>query len=89
MEKLILTSGVTLLKTSCKSELTPVITNASNVSRYDPNTSKNENFYFNLKAVMEKLLGQVKMYSTESGRNNGIDLWKSNAPGLKLLILTA
>jgi uncharacterized protein YegP (UPF0339 family) len=87
--EVILTSEGYSSKTSCKSGINSVITNASNVSRYDLKASKNGKFYFNLKASNGKIIGTSEMYSTESARNNGVDSVKSNAPGAQIVDLTA
>jgi len=87
--EVILTSEGYSSKTSCKSGINSVITNASNDSRFDLKSSKNGKFYFNLKALNGQIIGTSEMYSTESARNNGVDSVKSNAPGTQIVDLTA
>ncbi len=57
-----------------------VRTNAPLDNRYDRLTSANGKFYFNLKAANGQVIGRSEMYEAESGRDNGIESVKKNAP---------
>lgn len=59
--------------------------NAKDDSKYDRRTSSNEKFYFNLKAGNGQVIGTSEMYETSSGRDNGIESVKSNAPGANVV----
>jgi uncharacterized protein YegP (UPF0339 family) len=49
-------------------------------SNYDRKTSSNGKYYFNLKASNGQIIGTSEMYESESGRENGIESVKKNAP---------
>jgi len=55
--------------------------NAPDDKHFDRETSKNGKFYFNLKASNGQVIGKSQMYESESGRDNGIESVKKNAPG--------
>lgn len=54
--------------------------NAPSDSNYDRKTSSNGKSYFNLKASNGQIVGTSEMYESESGRENGIESVKKNAP---------
>ena len=58
-----------------------VKTNAKDDNKYDRLTSSNGKYYFNLKAGNGQVIGKSEMYESASGRDNGIESVKSNAPG--------
>ncbi len=53
---------------------------SSNDSNFDRKTSANGKHYFNLKASNGQIIGTSEMYEAASGRDNGIDSVKKNAP---------
>lgn len=55
--------------------------NAPEDKHYDREKSKNDKFYFNLKASNGQVIGKSQMYESEASRNNGIESVKKNAPG--------
>ncbi|POY37867.1 hypothetical protein C3K47_04875 [Solitalea longa] len=57
-----------------------VKTNATNDDRFDRKTSSNGKYYFNLKAVNGQTIGKSELYESSSGRDNGIESVKKNAP---------
>jgi len=78
--QVILTSEGYLSKASCKNGIESVKNNAPTDSRYDRKVSKNDHYYFNLKAGNGEIIGTSQMYSSTSGRDNGIESVKNNAP---------
>ncbi|PSL43009.1 hypothetical protein CLV51_1093 [Chitinophaga niastensis] len=67
-------------KTACNNGIDSVKTNAPNDSRYEKLTAKNGQYYFNLKATNGQVIGTSEMYEATSGRDNGIESVKKNAP---------
>lgn len=54
--------------------------NAPIDSRYERKMSSNGKYMFNLKAANQQVIGTSEMYETTSGRDNGIESVKTNAP---------
>lgn len=79
--QVILSSEGYTTKTSCQNGIDSVKANAKSDSNYDRRTSSNGKYYFNLKAVNGQIIGTSEMYETSSGRDNGIESVKTNAPG--------
>ncbi len=67
-------------KAACDNGIESVKKNATEDSKYERNTAKNGQFYFNLKAGNGQVIGTSEMYATEDSRDNGIDSVKKNAP---------
>lgn len=78
--QVILTSETYTSKAACLNGVDSVKTNSKQDSNYDRRTSTNNKYYFNLKAGNGQIIGTSEMYETISGRENGIDSVKSNAP---------
>lgn len=78
--QVILTSEGYTSKSACKNGIESVKNNASIDSRYDRRIAKNGEYYFNLKAGNGEIIGTSQMYTTISGRDNGIESVKNNAP---------
>lgn len=76
----ILTSESYSSKAGCENGIASVKTNAPLDDRYDRATAKNGQFYFNLKAANSQIIGTSEMYESASGRDNGIESVKKNAP---------
>lgn len=83
--QVILTSETYTSKAACLNGVDSVKSNARNDSNYDRRTSTNNKYYFNLKAGNGQIIGTSEMYETTSGRENGIDSVKSNAPGASVV----
>lgn len=83
--QVILTSETYTSKAGCLNGVDSVKSNARNDSNYDRRTSTNNKYYFNLKASNGQIIGTSEMYETTSGRENGIDSVKSNAPGASVV----
>lgn len=78
--EVILTSEGYSTKSSCENGIDSVKTNSQDYSKYDKKVSSNNKYYFNLKASNGQIIGTSEMYESSSGRNNGIESVKSNAP---------
>lgn len=77
----ILSSEMYTTKSACNNGIDSVKTNAPNDARYEKLTAKNGKFYFTLKAANGQVIGNSEMYESSSGRDNGIESVKKNAPG--------
>lgn len=67
-------------KQGCQRGIASVKINAPYDSRYNRLTASNGQYYFVLRAANNETLGISEMYSTASGRNNGIEAVKRDAP---------
>jgi uncharacterized protein YegP (UPF0339 family) len=67
-------------KAAAENGIASVKTNAGDDGRYERKTSNKGDFYFNLKAANGQVIGSSEMYQSESGRENGIESVKKNAP---------
>lgn len=77
----ILTSEGYTTKANCNNGIESVKINSQDDSMYERKTSKNGQLYFTLNGTNGEVIGTSEMYDSESGRNNGIDSVKNNAPG--------
>lgn len=82
--QVILSSEGYTTKSSCENGIESVKTNSQNDSRFDRKTSTNDKFYFNLKASNGQIIGTSEMYENASGRDNGIESVKTNAPNAEV-----
>lgn len=64
----------------CEKRIDSVKTNAPIDSRYERLYSANGQYYFNLKAANGEVIGTSETYATSVGRDQGIDLVKTQAP---------
>jgi uncharacterized protein YegP (UPF0339 family) len=78
--QVILTSEGYTTKDGCKGGIQSVKNHAPYDSYYDKRTSTNWKYYFNLKASNGQIIGTSEMYEGSSGRDNGIESVKTNAP---------
>jgi uncharacterized protein YegP (UPF0339 family) len=78
--QVILSSEGYTTRASCENGIDSVKKNAPDDSRYEKKMSSNNKFYFNLKAANGQIIGNSQMYESESGRDNGIESVKNNAP---------
>lgn len=76
----ILTSEGYSTKAAASNGIESVKTNSRDDSRYDKKESSNGKFYFTLKASNGQIIGSSEMYESASGRDNGIESVKTNAP---------
>ncbi|MFD2918113.1 YegP family protein [Terrimonas rubra] len=79
-QKILSSEGYTT-KAACLGGIDSVKANAKDDSRYDKKVSTNQKYYFNLKAANGQIIGTSEIYESSSGRDNGIESVKSNAPG--------
>lgn len=82
--QVILSSEGYATKSSCENGIESVKTNSQNDSRFDRKSSTNDKFYFNLKASNGQIIGTSEMYENASGRDNGIESVKTNAPNAEV-----
>lgn len=66
-------------KSACSNGIESVKTNSQDDSRYEKKESKNDKYYFTLKAGNGQIIGSSEMYESASGRDNGIESVKTNA----------
>ena len=78
--QIILTSEGYTTRAACDNGIESVRKNSEDDSKYERKTAANGKFYFNLKAGNGQIIGSSQMYEAESGRENGIDSVKTNAP---------
>ncbi|HFK5571195.1 YegP family protein [Elizabethkingia meningoseptica] len=82
--QVILTSEGYSTKANCENGVASVKKNSLDDSKFDSKTSSNGKYYFNLKATNGQIIGTSEMYESSSGRDNGIESVKSNAPGASI-----
>lgn len=75
-------------KANCENGIESVKRNSVHPERFDKLISKNNKYYFNLKASNGQSIGSSEMYESTSGRDNGIESVKKNAPEAKVVDLT-
>lgn len=85
--EIILTSEGYTTKAACLNGVESVKKNSTTDGRYEKKTAANGKFYFNLKATNGQVIGSSQMYASESGRNNGIESVKKNAPDAPIVEL--
>ena len=78
-QKILASEGYTT-KAACNNGIDSVKNNAKDDGKYDRKTSANGKHYFNLKATNGQIIGTSEMYEAASGRDNGIESVKKNAP---------
>ncbi len=83
--QVILTSEGYSSKANCENGIESVRKNSQDDSKFDKKTSTNGKYYFNLKATNGQIIGSSQMYEGESGRDNGIQSVKTNAPDAELV----
>ncbi|CCH56310.1 protein of unknown function DUF1508 [Fibrisoma limi BUZ 3] len=70
---------------SCENGIESVKKNAPNDDRYERRTTESGKFRFNLKAGNGQVIGTSETYESESGRDNGIESVKKNAPDAEVV----
>ena len=68
----ILSSETYTSKSGATNGIESVKKNSADEDRYEKKTAKNGEFYFNLIATNGQVIGSSEMYSSESGRDQGI-----------------
>ena len=74
----ILTSQLYTEKNSAQNGIASVQANCTDNNNYEQMDSKNEKFYFNLKAPNHQIIGTSQMYKTAQSRDKGIESVKTN-----------
>ena len=67
-------------KVACENGIESVKKNSQDDARFERLTSKNDKFYFVLKATNGQSIGSSEMYESAASRDNGIESVKKNAP---------
>lgn len=78
--QIILISEGYTTKQNCENGIDSVRRNSTDDSKFERKTSKNGKYFFNLKATNGQIIGTSEMYESSSGRDNGIESVKTNAP---------
>lgn len=86
--QIILSSEGYTTKTNCNKGIASVMKNGPIDERYERKEAKNGKPYFNLKATNGQIIGTSEMYESVSGRENGIESVKKNAPDAEIVDLT-
>ena len=86
--EVILTSEMYESKQNCENGIESVQENAPEDKNYDKKTASSGQYYFNLKASNNKIIGTSEMYESTQGRDNGIESVKTNAPTSEVVYLT-
>ncbi|WP_300380267.1 YegP family protein [Henriciella sp.] len=76
-------------KASAENGIESVKKNASDDARYEKKETSSGKHMFNLKSTNGQVIGTSQSYESTSGRDNGIDSVKKNAPGAEVSDLTA
>lgn len=76
----ILTSEGYTTKAACENGIESVKRNSADDNKFVKLESKNGKPYFNLKATNGQVIGTSELYESTSGRDNGIESVKKNAP---------
>ena len=74
----ILTSQLYIEKNSALKGVASVQANCADDNNYERLDSKNDKFYFNLKAPNHQIIGTSQMYTTAQSRDKGIESVKKN-----------
>jgi uncharacterized protein YegP (UPF0339 family) len=86
--QIILTSEGYNTKAACQNGIESVKKNGAIDARFERKESKNNKWYFNLKATNGQIIGTSEMYESAAGRDNGIESVKKNAPDANVTDLT-
>jgi uncharacterized protein YegP (UPF0339 family) len=86
--QVILQSEMYETKASALNGIESIKKNASLDERFDRLFSKSGKPYFVIKAGNHQVIGQSQQYESESGRDNGIESVKKNAPDASIVDLT-
>ncbi|WP_082025239.1 YegP family protein [Ruegeria sp. ANG-R] len=78
--EIILASEGYVKRTSAENGIASVKVNAPNDDRYERKKTRSGGHMFNLKASNGQVIGTSESYSNTSGRDNGIEAAKNNAP---------
>jgi uncharacterized protein len=82
--QVILASEGYTTKAACENGVESVKKNSQDDARFERLTSKNDKYYFLLKATNGQAIGSSEMYESAASRDNGIESVKKNAPDAEL-----
>lgn len=82
--QIILTSEQYTTKAACLNGIESVKKNANDKSKFEQKTAKNGQFNFVLKAANHQVIGSSELYTSTSGRDNGIKSVMENAPNASI-----
>lgn len=82
--EIILASQGYASKAAAENGIESVKVNATEEGRFERNVANNGQFYFNLKSGNGQIIGTSEMYKAVSGRDNGIESVKKNAPDAEI-----
>jgi uncharacterized protein YegP (UPF0339 family) len=71
-------------KASCLNGIDSVRKNAADPKRFNKTTTPSNMFRFSLTAANNQIIGVSQNYKSESGRDNGIESVKRNAPNAEI-----
>lgn len=83
--EVILTSEGYASKSGCEGGIESVKKHAPSDANYEKKEASDGQYYFNLKATNGEKIGKSEMYKSTSGRDNGIESVKKNAPGASVV----
>ena len=86
--EIILASEGYVKKASAENGIASVKKNAPEDGRYERKETKSGGHMFNLKATNGQVIGTSESYKGTSGRDNGIESVKKNAPDARIVDLT-
>ena len=86
-ENILASEGYTA-KASAENGIESVKENAPKEERYEKKETAAAKYMFNLKASNGQVIGTSQSYESTSGRDNGIESVKTNAPGARVEDLT-
>lgn len=86
--EVILKSEMYTARAGAENGIASVRKNSPDDARYERKVAKNGQFHFNLKAGNHEVIGSSELYTSESGRDNGIESVKKNAAEATLSDLT-
>ncbi|KKK73220.1 hypothetical protein LCGC14_2896020, partial [marine sediment metagenome] len=78
--EIILSSEGYTTKSACLNGIDSVKKNSPNDSQYEKKETTAGKYMFNLKAANHQIIGTSQSYTSASGRDNGIESVKKNAP---------
>ncbi len=78
--EIILSSQGYSSKTNCMNGIESVRKNSQDDARFEKKEASDGRTYFNLNATNGQVIGSSQMYASASGRDNGIESVKKNAP---------
>lgn len=87
--EIILQSEGYTAKSSAKNGINSVKSNAPIDDHYDRKRSKNDQYYFTLKAGNGEVIGVSETYTTSASMENGIESVKTNAPNAEIVEMMA